>query len=660
VAILPYYVANLNIEATYYAITGQYAEFPSLCFVDTLDNVGGLGIRSGHQHEMFGSLSEENVARIRRQNERRISVIIGNPPYNANQQNENDANPNRAYPHVDRQIKDTYIRRSTAQKTKLYDMYARFFRWASNRLADDGVLAFVTNRSFIDARTFDGFRKTVAEEFNEIHVVDLKGDARTSGERRRREGGNVFDDQIRVGVAIGFFVKRKGKSGCTIKYEAVHDYARGEDKRAWLAARKLAERTMTRIDPAKDGTWIGQVENDWSGMIPVADKQVKAGKKAGQDKAVFKLYSLGIITARDEWVYSTDRLSLRSKIQFFLQQYNEIQTNRDNSIKWSRALKRDRESNKLYSFDDIYIDYAQFRPFTKKFLYNSKNLIEMMNQQERIFGHGRKNIAIVFDVSGRPFTITSTEHVPDYHLVGDGMNLPLHRYTASGERVDNITDWALAQFIAAYGPDGRGTPPAGPMTRAGTAPAPGEADGDAALTREAIFAYVYAVLHDPVYRETYALNLKREFPRIPLHRDFWRWVGWGRRLLDLHVGYETVEPWPLVRIDTPDERARAAGVAPKPMLRSDPDAGLIVLDGETRLTGVPRAAFDYRLGNRSALDWVLDQHRERKPKDPTVRERFDTYRFADHKERVADLLARVTRVSVETTGIVAAMAAARR
>jgi predicted helicase len=181
-----------------------------------------------------------------------------------------------------------------------------------------------------------------------------------------------------------------------------------------------------------------------------------------------------------------------------------------------------------------------------------------------------------------------------------------------------------------------------------------------AITKDAIFTYVYAVLLDPVYRETYALNLKREFPRIPFYPDFWRWARWGERLMDLHVGYETVEPWPLVREDVPDEKARKAGLPPKTILKADREAGAIRLDSETTLSGVPPEAWTYRLGNRSALDWVLDQHKEKTPKDPTVREKFNTYRFADHKEKVVDLLTRVTRVSVETMNIVEAMKSARR
>jgi predicted helicase len=183
---------------------------------------------------------------------------------------------------------------------------------------------------------------------------------------------------------------------------------------------------------------------------------------------------------------------------------------------------------------------------------------------------------------------------------------------------------------------------------------------DAKITKDDIFHYVYGVLHDPLYREKYAQNLKREFPRIPFYPDFRRWAGWGKTLMDLHINYETVEPWPLERFDAPDEKARAAGVSPKAMLKADHDNGIIRLDTETTLSGIPAAAWTYRLGNRSGLDWILDQYKEKTPKDPTIREKFNTYRFADYKEKVVDLLMRVTRVSVETMEIVAAMKSAKR
>lgn len=215
------------------------------------------------------------------------------------------------------------------------------------------------------------------------------------------------------------------------------------------------------------------------------------------------------------------------------------------------------------------------------------------------------------------------------------MCIPRHRFSPYGERLDNITDWALDKFSSHYGKATK-------------------------ITKDDIFAYVYAVLHDPVYREIYALNLRREFPRIPFYRDFGTWRDWGQRLLDLHIGYESVEAWPLHRADVPDEKARAAGLAPKTILKADREAGTIRLDSETTLEQIPPEVWEYRLGNRSALDWILDQYKEKTPKDPTIREKFNTYRFADYKEQVADLIARVTRVSVETVAITRAMAAVKR
>ena len=262
VAILPYYIANLNIEYTYRERTGRYLEFPNLCFVDTLDNMDWQGASGGAVQRQgafnLGGMSEENWIRVQEQNEKSISVIIGNPPYNANQQNENDNNKNREYPAIDRRIRDTYIAASTAQKTKQYDMYKRFIRWASDRLADDGIIGFVSNSAFLDARQDDGFRKVVAEEFNELWAIDLKGNARTSGERRRQEGGNVFDDKIRVGVAIYFLVRRKGLDGFKVFYTDVRPYLKAPEKIDRIKDKTLANFAFSEIAPDANGQWLNQ------------------------------------------------------------------------------------------------------------------------------------------------------------------------------------------------------------------------------------------------------------------------------------------------------------------------------------------------------------------------------------------------------------------
>ena len=694
VDILPYYVANLNIEATYAAITGDYTEFPNLCFVDTLDNVGLHTAGKGGTAELFGSVSDENVARIKRQNARRISVVIGNPPYNANQANENDNNKNREYGAIDRRIKDTYIAHSTAQKTKLYDMYARFFRWASDRLDDNGILAFVTNRSFVDARTFDGFRKTVAQEFSDIYVVDLGGDVRAnpklSGTRH-----NVFG--IQTGVAISFMVKRQRPAHepgpARVWYVRRPELETAEDKLAWLASQPLRTLALEQIQPDPNANWLNLTDNDFDTLLPLASKETKAAKSNRDVKAIFRKFSLGVVTARDEWVYSFDSECVASKVQYLIEEYNSerlrlqgemrkrtgLEDRLAYEIKWSRAVKNDLSRSIKYVFNEDRIRTSLYRPFVKQCLYYSKQLNEMTYQLDTLFPGKLDKNKFISIVSGNRlnFAALAGDALPNYAIysLDPAQCLPLYRYEL-GQKIDNITDWALEQFTQHYHGNGNSptTTPAQPRrpsrSKKADAATPTDAHSPAtasapdavapSITKEAIFHYCYAVLHDPVYRQKYAQNLKREFPRIPLYPDFWRWARWGAQLMALHIGFETVAPHALTRTDVPDTKARAANQAPKALLKSDPAAGTITLDTETTLRGIPPSAWAYQLGNRCAIDWVLDQYKEKKPKDPTIREHFNTYRFADHKEKVIDLLARVTTVSVQTVAITQAMQALER
>ncbi|WP_282129815.1 type ISP restriction/modification enzyme [Roseobacter litoralis] len=642
VAILPYYVANLNIEATYQAVSGQFAEFPNLCFVDTLDNIGGLGIKSGHQFDMFASISDENVERVKRQNKRKISVVIGNPPYNANQQNENDNNKNRTYPHIDGLIKRSFVKRSTAQKTKVYDMYARFFRWASDRLHDDGVIAFITNRSFIDSRTFDGFRRYVAEEFDEIYVVDLGGDVRANPKLSGTKN-NVFG--IQTGVAISFFVRKqlgkRVKRDCKIHYVRRPELETAEDKLSWLAALKPADAKYEVVIPDKRASWINQDENDWEGLLPVADKKTKSATRTSQHRSIFKLFSLGISTNRDPWVYGYSTKDVLGKMAFFVEQYEAAQKKRASepkAIKLSRNLKRRFAAGNFEAFDSKRVWQSLYRPFTKRSFYDSDVYVDENGSLRALRTDGRSVQCICFSVGGRlSFNVFASASLPSLTVLSLDANqcLPRFRLAADGTQIDNITDWALNKFIAHYGKKSE-------------------------ITKNDIFAYVYAVLHDPIYRETYAINLKREFPRIPFYADFHQWRDWGQTLLDLHIGYESVKPWKLTRVDVEDTKATSAGLKPKPKLKADKDAGTITLDSETTLFDIPPECWEYKLGNRSGLEWILDQYKEKKPRDPTVAEKFNTYRFADYKEHVIDLLMRVTRVSVETMKITGAMTALDR
>lgn len=647
VAILPYYVANLNIEATYAAITGQYAEFPSLCFVDTLDNVSGLGIKRGHQHDLFAGMSEENIERVKRQNRKKISVVIGNPPYNANQQNENDNNKNRTYPHIDAAIKATYIAQSRSHKTKLYDMYARFFRWASDRLGDAGILAFVTNRSFVESRTFDGFRRSLADDFAEIYVVDLGGDIRANPSLSGTVH-NVFG--IQAGVAITFLVKTPKSRSSRINYIARPTSDTAEEKLAFLSRHKLADISFERVQPDSAANWISVGEADYGALLPLATSKLSSRSATKDRYSIFSLSTYGALSLRDAWVFDVSRENLFDKLGFYVDHFNAAQAALErpladgweqqlgSAIKWSQDARKRLKDGERLSVDPTLVVQSSYRPFSKRWYYMDPKLNWSLSRLPEFFGADRPNVSISFSDTGAraDFMALATQLPADIHFgasIDAYQQIARYRYTDTGERIDNITTWAENKFTARYGKS---------------------------VTKDDIFAYVYAVLHDPIYREKYAINLKREFPRIPIYLDFRQWVDWGQKLLDLHIGYESVEPWPLKRLDTPDEKAREAGLQPKAMLKADKDNGAIRLDSETVLSGIPPEVWDYKLGNRSGVEWVLDQYKEKTPKDPTIREKFNTYRFADYKEKVVDLIGRVTRVSVETMAISGAMKGAQR
>ena len=449
---------------------------------------------------------------------------------------------------------------------------------------------------------------------------------------RRQEGGNVFSDKIRVGIAIYFLVRRKGLDGFRVFYNVVDDYAKAFDKIAYVNGKVIDDLKFAEITPDAKSNWLDQSHSDFEQLLPLANREAKLAKTVVNEQAVFGLYSMGVVTNRDEWVYDFDQDALGNKVRAFINEYEESRALHGGRpvddaelgtiIKWTRDLKRQLRLDSPNLFERQNVRRTLFRPFVAKHLYFSQSLNEMQYQLPEVFPKGTadENLAICFCVNGKAFYALAADRVVDLHFTGDTQCLLLYRYTSDGERVSNITDWGLRQLREHYDDD--------------------------AITAEDIFAYVYAMLHDPAYRQQYEVDLRREFPRVVFQEDFAWWAQQGRELLDLHIGFETAEPWPLERLDQ-------NGVTPtRAILRADNERGVITLDEQTSLQGVPTQAWEYRLGNRSALEWVLDQYKERKPRDPTIRERFNTYRFADHKEHVIDLLGRVCAVSAFTTNIV--------
>ncbi|BAQ63226.1 helicase domain protein (plasmid) [Geminocystis sp. NIES-3708] len=744
ISILPYYIANLNIEYSYQQKTGEYLEFNNICLVDTLHPTD----KGEKQMSLFG-MNEVNTERIKRQNEKKISVIIGNPPYNAKQENFNDNNANRKYDSIDKRIKNTYIKEGTAQnQIVVYDMYTRFIRWATDRLNDEGIITFISNSSFIDALAFDGFRKIISQEFNEIWVINTKGNARNSGERRRQEGGNIFSDLIKVGIAVYFLIKNPKKEGFKIYYHELDDYLKADDKKAFFVQNRIENINFETIKPDINNNWINLTDNNFDDLIPLIDKDVKAVKtkaikneKTGElenkvcDEAIFQLFSNGLKTQRDEWVYDINKENLKVKVNYLIDIYKE--TLKDNNyqdkdkIKWDRELSKylDRKIEK--EFNSQQIIKSNYRPFYHQFFYFDKHFNGMTYQWFNIYNSDDldNEYNLIITISGiahtKPFSTYIINSICDLGFIETCQCLSLYRYE-NGERIDNITDWALEQFRKYYQPNGveklsdnkennsdnnnlenndnndlnndclennnnnnnldnndnnnlnndilhNNNLENNDNNNLNNDCLEDENNNKAKLTnkinkgkkenlkdninngknitieKEDIFNYVYGVLHNPEYRQKYELNLKREFPRIPFYDDFWQWSKWGKKLMDLHLNYETIKPYKLTRIDIPLNNPEAT---PKPKLKADKTNHKIIIDEVTTLEKIPSEAWEYKLGNRSALEWILDQYKEKKPKDKTIAEKFNNYKLADYKEQVIDLLMRVTTVSIETIKII--------
>lgn len=423
-----------------------------------------------------------------------------------------------------------------------------------------------------------------------------------------------------------------------IYYFALADEMRKEDKLNWLRDNPLSKIPFETIKPDKNNNWLNIMDNDFESLLPLISKEKS-------ENTVFDSFSNGISTNRDEWVYDKNLETLKKKVAFFQIQYNQsIKTKFFNdTIKWSRDLKAKLDRKQELKTNEILFIKGNYRPFSKEWLALNPLLNDVISLNKNYFND--KNYAICLNANGSDSKTLAIDSYPDLHFIGDTKCLPLSIYNKNGERKDNITDWALAQFQNHY--------------------------QNESITKENIFYYVYAVLHTPQYRVKYEQNLKRDFPRIPFYKDFMFFAERGKELANLHIGYEAVDKYPLETVSTkkskdkpqgsmlfeepePDLYAKAERnqYIPKAKLKANKENGEIELDDVTILRGIPAEAWEYKLGNRSALEWILDQYKESKPTDKTIAEHFNTYRFADYKEVVVNLLMRVCRVSMETVRIV--------
>ena len=638
VMLLPYYIASLNIEQGYFQRTGTYLPFEGIALADTFE------LLEQEQGELF---TRENTERVERQKAADMFVVIGNPPYNMGQVNENDNNKNRKYLAMDKRVAETYVKDSKATlRNKLFDPYVKAFSWASERIGEEGVVAFVTNNGFLDGIAFDGMRKHLAQDFTKIYHIDLKGNARTSGERRRKEGGNVFDDQIRVGVGISFFIKKAEivPEPAEVWIYSVDDYLKAREKQKLLVDFKdYTNVPMKRVMVDAKHTWLTEgLHAEFDTFIPMGTKTAKAVKGTVVD-LIFKIYSLGVSTNRDVWVCSFNRNTITKNVQGMISTYNaevdrwkrredkganvdEFIVYDDTKIKWSSTLKRHLVSGHIAQFAESKLRQTVYRPFTKTELFFDKILIDRSSLFPSIFPtpetESENRVICVSGIgSKKSFQSLMVDVIPDLHLTGDSQCFPFYAYNEDGtNRRENITDWALAEFRTHYGDD--------------------------TISKWDIFHYNYALLHHPIYCEKYEMNLKRDLPHIPFTGDFWGFATAGAQLADLHVNYESAPKYDKLKyIETPGV---PIGWRVEKMRLSKDKTQLKYNDFLT-LDGIPAEAFDYRLGNRSALEWVVDQYRVKTDKRSGIVN--DPYRETEPRY-IVDLIARIIHVSLKTVEIV--------
>jgi len=640
IMLLPYYIASMNIEHEFYEATGKYEAFEGICLVDTFE------MAEAKQMEMF---TESNTARVKRQKESPIFVVIGNPPYNTNQADENDNNKNRKYPVIDKRIAATYAADSKATlRNKLSDPYIKAIRWASDRIGNEGIVAFVTNNGFLDGIASDGMRKNLANDFDTIYILDVGGNVRKNP-KLSGTTHNVFG--IQVGVSINVLIrKRAGEakklSKPSILYAATPVTWRREEKYRFLDAnRSAANIQWERINPDSLQTWLRQgLDDDFETFIPLGSKLAKHDEFGG-DGVIFKTYSLGVATNRDDWIYDFSKSALVGKVTQLLANYNTevarfIAATRKNDkvrvdefinadqtyLKWTDRLKHAMVARKEKDLDTSLVRDALYRPYARTFLYFDDLLVHRRYKQHLFFPKPEsKNLAICLTSIGseKPFMVMLSQFICDLHFTGPAtgaQSFPFYSYAEDGSnRQENITDWALGHFQSHY--------------------------RDKKIGKWDIFHYVYAVLHHPQYRERYAANLRRELPRIPYAPDFDGFAAAGKRLANLHVHYEQQPEYYWHRIE--NRKAPLSYRVEKMKLSKDKTS--IVYNEFLTISGIPPEVHEYRLGNRSALEWVIDQYQVSTDKRSGITN--DPNRL-DDPEYIVRLIGQIITVSLETVKIV--------
>ena len=645
IVLLAYYIACVNIEVAYHGVMKQeeYEPFIGICLTDTFRMDGN----SAADKDLFAAF-EDNGERVKNLCKQDIRVIIGNPPYSVGQKSANDNNKNESYPYLDERIAKTYVEQAVAtSKKSIYDSYVRAFRWASDRITDDGILAFISNGLYIDNASMSGFRQSLMSEFDAIYCFNLRGAIRgRSRDSAKKEGQNVFN--IMTGVAIIILVKKKNREAgqqATLHYHDIGDYLSREQKLEII--QDFGDYTTIpwqTLIPDEHGDWLNHRTSGYEKHLAIGDKSTK-GKP--DTKAIFTLFTLGVATGRDAWIYNYSLASLESNISrsidFFNTQAGLTELDYDpTKFSWGRQQKKDAERGKRYYFTPTSVITAVYRPFCKRHGYIQRDMINMMYQTAKLFPTSQhKNVVISIPGSGirKPFSCFISNAVLDLNSQDAGAQcFPLYWYeerdadapmldlgmegdAGDYKRHDGISNFGLKQFRAAY--------------------------GDPKIGKEDIFYYVYGLLHSTEYRTRFENDLKKELPRIPFAKDFWAFSKAGRKLAELHLNYETIEPWPVKEESHGNFRVTKMRF-PKKGIRHT-----IHYNDTCTLSEIPEEAYEYIVNGKSAIEWLMERYAVTIDKDSgIVNDPNDWCEEQGDPRYIVDLVKRVIRVSIETMEIV--------
>ncbi len=704
IVLLAYYIAAINIEQTYhFCLTEEYInsqqkqqqnssyqQFPGIILTDTFQLNEDTG-----DYLKEAEFLQSNPEQIKKQKEQSIMVIIGNPPYSSGQRSQNDNNPNFKYPLLDERIRSTYAAHSKAtNKNSLYDSYVRAIRWATDRIEGEGMVAFVTNGNFLDSGSMDGLRYCLQQDLTHIYCFNLRGDARTSGEMRKKEKGNIFKEGTRTPITINFFIKSPVNKSIPkgIFYSQVDDYLTSKEKLQRLQKLKSVNNIKWQeIQPNKNNDWLNQRDPKFNQYLPMGTKDTKRHffkylKHSETTVSIFGVYSGGLVTSRDAWVYNYNKQevikNMQSCIKFYNEQVQDFHTKNVDKIKhlkladripyvkefidynsqkvhWDTAKQRDLAQNKKSIFDEAKLRLGLYLPFCQQHLYFDKQWNNSQHRLPKLFPKdSTNNYTICVSKSPAGFSTIMVNIIPTDYILNHVQCFPRYCFNTievgkddllsqskdnkahkQEQRIDNISPKIVELFQQQY--------------------------KDNNIDADTLFYYVYGILHSPAYRERYAKNLSKELPRIPYaasKKDFWQFSEGGKQLGDWHINYEKHNAEPNIQIiENSDmlgknkdfyriEKMKFGGSSLNPIKTE------IIYNDSITITGIPSEAYDYKITGKSPLEWLLyryqvtiDTGKEGRPGSGIKNDPND---WSDNPRYILDLIPRLAQLSIDASRVI--------